>query len=240
MAFTMNDTPAVVARVEHDLALISETVLVADPALRSLILTGGFARGEGAMRAGRPVNDYDFVAVRGVAAPGFSYAALARRLGRAIGLHVDLAPVAAWRLRYAPRSIFWYETALRGRVLLGEDLLDRIRVRDAAHLDRTEGLRLLVNRAAGLLLVSESNDADALRLQAAKGLLAALDARLLQLGEFAPSQRERWARFQAMCAEGRAPSDLESRYAALEWAFRFKVAPGDAPPRGARDAWRAA
>lgn len=238
MPFTAHDTPGVASRIAGDLLLIEATLRRGDPRLRALVLTGGFARGEGAVRDGRPQNDYDLVAIRGVGPPRRSYARMRADLERRLGLHVDLATVAAWRLPHVRPSIFWYETALRGRLLWGEDLLARVPVRSPADLDPREGLRLLANRAAGLLLASTA-DADAKRLQAAKALLAAFDAELLAAGHFAPSQRERWGAFQRLLADGRAPPRMRRRVPAYEWAHRLKLDPGNAQRRDADEAWLA-
>jgi hypothetical protein len=238
--YTLHDTPGDVARVESDLAAVVQAVRAADPALRSLVLTGGFARGEGAVLAGQPQNDYDFVAVRGRGRLREPYGDVAKRLEATLGLHIDLASVAAWRMRFVSPTIFWYETALRGRVLWGEDLLARIPVRSPAGLDRAEGLRLLVNRAAGLLLATGSTDAGWRRIQASKALLAALDAHLLAAGAFAPSQRERWARYELLRSQSAEPAALRPLHPWLEWAFRVKVDPGAAPARDGAAAWSAA
>lgn len=235
-AYTVADTPEVVARIESDLSIVQGLVRNGDPHLRALVLTGGFARGEGGVRDGRPQNDYDLVAVRSTGRPRVPYATMAAELERRLGLHMDLAPVAAWRLPYVARSIFWYETARRGRVLWGEPLLGRIPVQKAEQLDPREGLRLLVNRAAGLLLVTPSTDAHAHRIQAAKGLLAALDAHLLARSLFAPSQVERW-RFAASVLR-HVPLRRQADWFA--WAFHFKVDPGNAEARDPRQAWLAA
>jgi hypothetical protein len=235
-AYTVADTPDVVARIDSDLAIVQGLVRNGDPRLRALVLTGGFARGEGGVRDGRPQNDYDFVAVRGLGRPRVPYATMAAELERRLGLHIDLAPVAAWRLPLVARSIFWYETARRGRVLWGEPVLDRIPVQRADQLDPREGLRLLVNRAAGLLLVTPSADAHAHRIQAAKGLLAALDAHLLARSLFAPSQVERWT-FAASVLR-HVPLRRQADW--YRWAFHFKVDPGTAEAVDARQAWLAA
>lgn len=238
--YTVHDSPALVARIDRDLATVTETVRHADPGLRSLVLTGGFARGEGTVRGGQPQNDYDFVAVRRGAPATALYRRLAADLERRLGLHIDLAPVAAWRLRWTAASIFWYETALRGRVLWGEDLRTRIRTRTPGDLDRDEALRLLVNRAAGLLLVTSSKDAHAHRIQASKALLAAADAHLLAHGLFAPSQRERWDQWTAWTrtAEGTRAGQAWGPW--VEWAYRWKVEPDATSLVKASDAWTAA
>ncbi|MEA3137762.1 MAG: hypothetical protein QOC71_2043 [Thermoplasmata archaeon] len=241
MPYTSLDTPAILRRIDADLASVVAAVRAGDRHVRSIVLTGGFARGEGAVLRGDPQNDYDLVAIRGFGRPAKSYAALREELSKSLGLHIDLAAVPAWRLQRAPASVFWYETALRGRVLWGEDLLGSIRVRDAAGLDPCEGLRLLANRAAGLLLATaRPNDADALRLQAAKALLAAFDAQMLAAGRFAPSQTERWHLFQRMLLEGPALAALHFQGAWLEWAYESKRDPGGVADRDPGEAWQAA
>jgi hypothetical protein len=255
MPYSAHDTPALVARIGADLAVVTATVRQGDRHLRSLVLTGGFARGEGTVLDGVPQNDYDFIAIRGMGRPARTYASMRTELEQKLGIHIDLAPVPGWRLRLAPRSVFWYETALRGQVLWGEDLLDRIPVRRAPDLHAAEGLRLLVNRAAGLLLATPSlapgssatadpatasTEANAVRIQAAKALLAALDAHLLAIGRFAPSQAERWALFQRLKDSGSAPPELLRQEASFEWAYRFKLDPASAPAQDPLEAWRAA
>lgn len=228
------------SRVEADLAHVTDVVRQADPGLRSLVLTGAFARGEGAVVDGKPQNDYDLVALRGLRSSRVPYDELRRRLEADLAMHVDLAPVAAWRLPFVAPGIFWYETALRGRVLWGENLLGRIAVRDAKAIGPCEGLRLLVNRSAGLLLATGMQDPHQVRIQAAKGLLAALDAQLLATGTFAPSHTERWQALLELRESGKALGPLGGDLSWFHWAFRFKVDPSGAEERSAEVAWRAA
>jgi hypothetical protein len=237
--YTVRDEPEVVARIEADLRRVVERVTQGDPHLRSLVLTGGFGRGEGAVLAGQPQNDYDFVAFRRSGRPDDDYGEMRAELEAELGLHVDLAPVPLWRLPWVPRSIFWYETALRGRTLWGRELLERVPVREPGSIHRAEGLRLLVNRAAGLLLATLEPEEHLFRIQAAKGLLAAFDAHLLARGLFPPSQRERWAHVHAL-KEAPLPASSAMAWDWLDWAFRFKVDPERAPHRPGLAAWRSA
>ncbi|HUR62211.1 MAG TPA: hypothetical protein VM286_07615 [Candidatus Thermoplasmatota archaeon] len=240
MPYSRNDTPDLVRRIDGDLEAVRETVQRADPYARALVLTGGFARGEGTVLAGEPQNDYDFVVLRGMGSPRTPYGTLAARLQDRLGLHIDLAPVPAWRLRFTARSIFWYETALRGRTVWGQDLLDRIPTRRPEDIDPGEGLRLLVNRAAGLLLCTDEPSEHKVRIQAAKALLAASDAHLLARGVFPPTQVERWQALEGMREDYQVPAAVDERWGWHEWAFRFKVEPDQAPPRSGREAWQAA
>jgi hypothetical protein len=239
-AYTVDDSPAVVDRIEADLDRIVGAVREADPHLRSLVLTGGFARGEGTVVDGAPQNDYDMVAIRGLGRPDRAYEDVRRELEAEIGLHIDLAPIPVWRLRWVPASIFWYETRLRGRSLWGEDLLERIPVDSVDAIGEDEGLRLLVNRAAGLLLVTATNDDHAHRIQAAKGLLAAMDAHLLATGEFPPSQTERWEVFARRRDRDALSASLEPHADALGWAYDWKVDPESVADRDGLEVWRRA
>ncbi len=239
MSYTVRDTPAVVARIQADLGAAVKAIREADPRARSVVLTGGFARGEGAVLDGRPQNDYDLVVVRGVGRPRTPYPVLRKRLEARVGLHVDLAGVQSWRLPFVPPTIFWYEAGLRGRLLWGLPCLHRIPLRRHQGIDPAEGLRLLVNRGAGLLLCTASNDAVEVRLQAAKAFLAVADARLLARGRFAPSQTERWALTQRL-APSMAPWAHGELGDWLAWAFQTKTDPEGVADRDPEAAWRAA
>ena len=238
--YTCADSEAIQARLDHDLVHVVRAVRATDPHLRSLVLTGAFARGEGAVLNGVPQDDYELVAIRSLGTPRSPYARLRPELERALGLHIDLTTVSAWRLPWAPPSIFWYETALRGRTLWGDPLLGRLGVRDGRRIDPAEGARLLVNRAAGLLRVKDSADPHARRLQAANGLLEVLDSRLLGFGSFPPSRTERWARARQMHREKALPTDLLRLWPWLSWAFAFRLDPGNAPKVDPARAWTAA
>lgn len=239
--YTIHDTAQTLHRIEADLRVVTQTLRAGDPSLRSIVLTGGFARGEGCVRNGVPQNDYDFVAIRGVGGPVVAYPLMQRSLQNRLGVHIDLAPVQAWRLPWVSRSIFWYETAVSGRVVWGEDLLDRIRIKRAQDLDAGEGLRLLVNRAAGLLLVTNQPRGDAHRLQAAKAILAALDVDLLARGRFRANQMRRYQAFEGLRSD---PDDkagfMPNLTTWVRWAHRYKTDPDRAPPVDPHEAWLAA
>lgn len=165
--------------------------------MTALLLTGGFSRGEGTVRDGAPVNDYDLVAVRR-APGGGALAPVAHALTEELGIEVDLMPIWDARLPYVGRKLFWLDLRLGGQVVAGDpQVLARVRRFEAADIHPREPARLLGNRAVGLLIaLPEGGRAadDALRdLQSAKALLAAMDARLLRRGLYAPRLRERLA-----------------------------------------------
>lgn len=235
----MHDDPELRRRIQGDLDAITAVVRDGDPHLKALVLTGGFARGEGTAIDGQPQNDYDLVAVRdlGRSRP---YTELAQEAADRTGLHVDLAPVWQGRLPWLPPSIFWYETAARGRVLWGDAaVLRRVGIRDARNIAPREGVRLLANRAAGLLLYRDASPREK-RIQACKALLAALDVHLLARGDYRPTHRERWLAYHERRNSGDRPATVEKHRDALAWAYRFKTWPADAPPRDADTLWEAA
>lgn len=230
-AFTEHDAPDVRKAIESDLGTIARRVAKADPALVALVLTGGFSRGEGTTRHGRPLNDYDLVAVRARPGGGALYSALHRDLTRAVGIEVDLMPIWRARVPRVGRKLFWLDLRLGGRVIAGDEgALDRIPKFAAADLSRLEGPRLLANRAAGLLLAvpgpGQVVDGTLVDLQATKAALAAMDARLLAAGRYAATLRERLE-----LARGMPDHDIYAR--AVEWKLG-----GSAGPLGA-EWWRA-
>jgi hypothetical protein len=107
--------------------------------------------------------------------------------------------------------------------------LQGIRARTPADIDPSEGVRLLANRAAGLLLATQSEDPEFRRIQASKALLASLDAELLARGIFAPSQLERWSQWEDLLSAEQAAAPMDHRIGALTWAIRYKTDPGGAP-----------
>lgn len=236
MSYTVHEDPAIRTRIDRDMDRIVRTVQTGDPQLKALVLTGGFGRGEGTVINGEPQNDYDFVAIRR-AGSSRPYPEMAQELATRIGLPIDLHPVWAPRLPWVGRSIFWYETALRGRVLFGDpNILRRIRINHESRISRGEPMRLLANRAAGLLLACEPDDR-AKSIQACKALLAVVDAHLLIHGTFPPTHVERWEIHQKMAKEDRLPPRLRGLSDVLTWAYLYKTNPALAPPMDASIAW---
>lgn len=220
--------------IERDLARIVEATLAADPRVSSILLVGGFARGEGTLSRGRPVNDYDLIATRTRPRPPKGlYPALVADLERTLGLHVDLAPVWDARLAFVPRSVFWYEAREAGKTLAGREMRSAIRPIAAGTLPLGEGVRLLFNRAAGLLGAADDEpDPFVLTLQAVKAHLACAEALLVAHGRYHWSLRTREERFRDLAL----PEGLAHLAKAVERATAWKLS-SDAradPDPGAR------
>lgn len=195
-AFTPKDTAPLRERITRDLSNIEARVRSADPHLRALVLTGGFARGEGTARDDAPVNDYDLVAIRDVPGPG-PYARLREAFARLSSIDVDLMPIWHLRLPFVARKLFWLDARIGARVITGDpQALAGLRTFD--QVDAGEVPRLLGNRAAGLLRAlpgaGETPDEAERDLQATKAVLAAMDSHLLYRGGYAATMVERLRR----------------------------------------------
>ncbi|MFA5861102.1 MAG: hypothetical protein WDA16_05345 [Candidatus Thermoplasmatota archaeon] len=196
--YTEHDTPESRARIGHDLETIIEHARDGDPAMVALVLTGGFSRGEGTLRDGAPVNDYDLIAVRSRPGGPAAYARLGHALTERIGLEVDIMPIWRARLPHVAPKLFWLDVLLGARVLWGDtSVLQRLPHFTARDVPPREAARLLGNRAAGLLLAlpgpNQPIDVRLADLQATKAALAAMDATLLAEGNYAARLRERLA-----------------------------------------------
>lgn len=233
-AFTERDTPQTRARVEADLVSIVDGAFANDDHLVAVVLTGGFSRGEGTVREGEPVNDYDLVAVRSRPGGAELYADISHALTQRVGIEVDLMPVWRRRLPFVGRKLFWLDLALGGKVISGPaDVLDRVRRFPPDRVSRHEVARLLGNRAAGLLRAvpgaGEPIDEREKLLQATKAILAAMDARLLHEGRYAAGLRDRLALAGGM-------ADHDAFTTAVEWKLSgAEKDPGDDWWERARD-----
>lgn len=240
--FTSRDTPELRSRVRRDLERVWRDVRAADPAAQTLVLTGGFSRGEGSAIGARPLNDYDLVVVRRKPFPlaRSVYPLLRARLTEALGLHVDLHAVSLARLPFLGPKVFWFDAKHGGREVAGaRGVLARV---PGARIAPAEAARLLANRAVGLLeaLPGPRGVADATfaRQQAAKGALAAADAELVLAGRYHHLYAERLSRTERLAKEREVARGL---LAEARWATAFKLDPSG--PAGARepgDAWEAA
>ncbi len=147
-------------RVDADMASIIEAVksTPAGKDVRSIILLGGYGRGEGTpFRVGGrevPFNDYDLVVVMDSPSKHFvqHIPLLERRLSGQLGIAVDLYPHTASSLKRAEFSLLNYEMQKGHQVLWGpEDALGMMPEIHLENIPLSEGTRLLLNRGKLLL-----------------------------------------------------------------------------------------
>jgi hypothetical protein len=241
-------SPDVGPRITDDLRrLTAWTVSALGSDLRTLLLAGGYARGEGGVvhtpGGFRAYNDYDLVAIvdRGAERLRAMLTQQAMQWSREVGVHVDLWAIDAERLARPPRTLFWLDVALGGgRVLHGDPrVLTALASLTPRLVPIEEAGRLLANRAVGLAL-SELPGAYAMPAVRArhihKAVLAVGDARLLAANRYPGTQRKRLAELIRLAGSPGISDDLLAAYAD---ALVFRARPDLwAPPLGAtHDAW---
>jgi hypothetical protein len=210
------------------------------PRLAGVVLGGGYGRGEGGVKPdGRLSNDLDFYALvapgsgdRVADAAAQTLVPLGRKWSERLGLDVDFTVKTPERMKKDEARLMVQEL-VRGYCDVwgkaGEELFAQVARRAAEDVPRSEAVRLLANRGAGLLLAREpGRDPEFVARNIAKGVMGAGDARLVARGAY------RWK------AEERREALGDARYAAaLAWKFR----PREEPPctwEEAREAWLAA
>jgi len=161
--FTDLDSSELELRIANDLQRIAD---VAEDHLgdrfRTLVLGGGYGRGEGGGRqrgdVWEPYNDYDlFVVVRGVPAWRRSslrseVAAVGRSLEEELDLEVELSSVRAEDLQTLPYTMMWCELVGGHHVVRGaRDPFRRVPEMAPDTMPLFEGVHYLSNRAALIL-----------------------------------------------------------------------------------------
>lgn len=235
--YTGNADPAADALVADHLKIILTAITARVGPVRAVVLGGSFGRGEGGVMTGadgrlRPVNDYDLMVVdpRDLREP---LRALGEELRIRLGIDfVDLGWLGN-DLSRLPATILNYDLRHGSRVIAGDaGVLETVPIRAAGVIPPAEFVRLLLNRAAGVLSglhVSSSGEISAtpgredyLTNQIVKLLIAIGDWHLHHWRGYACSYRRRANRFQdlAVGAGLRAPL-----IAAVGGAYAFKCAP---------------
>jgi predicted nucleotidyltransferase len=243
---TLSRDAAAEARIERDLRAISVALTSSmGSRLRSLLLVGSYARGDGGATANGAYNDFDLVAVvpRDDAALRAELARFGDEWTARLGVHVDVWPFEERKLTAIPPTLFWLDVSLGGvRVLAGDRSVDehlhKIAPRD---VPLSECGRLLANRAVGLAISNlEGSGAtdESLARHAHKAALACGDVRLLAADRYGPSLRTRLAELEHL---EDAPEIGPALVAAYREAVIYRSRPDAwSPPEGKRvAAWYA-
>ncbi len=236
--------------VSCHLRQISEEVIGAfgSRSITGIVLGGGYGRGEGGVyyKGGheRPYNDYDlFVFTSGRVAIGGRR--LARRLSEvgqklenSLGIHVDFGmPISVSKIPKLPFTLMMMELQAGHCVIHGPvDILEGMPRFHPENLPLIEGSRLLMNRAAGLLLArrrlvsagSDESTIDFVVRNIQKAFLAAGDAILIRWSLYSPSCVERGNRLRGLRVD--MWPHRESLYEYYSRAVSFKLLPNHTVP----------
>ena len=243
MSYSVTAEPDLEKKVDADLCLIQGEILAAmGRQVVSIILTGGYGRGEGGIvwrdEKCYPVNDYDLVViVRDMPLPVFllyrsKLQHLSESLTRQLELGIDLALIQLNRLAIMSPNIFWFETQNEHRVMWGaEHVLKNIPRWKASELPLSEGTRLLLNRGAMLLVAKDllgqtsiikAHERQVIYTAAWKAVLSWGDCLLLKDGKYEHRYKKRDMLLRGIVSFGDMPigQKLSSLYSkALHYKF---------------------
>ncbi|MCG8457227.1 MAG: hypothetical protein MI919_13200 [Holophagales bacterium] len=246
--FTTYGSPAFERRLAAELrAMASDFARALSGELRSLVLVGGYGRGEGAVeKRGSheyPYNDLDLVLILSRFRRSWPsrLEAVRRSWQDRLGLHIDLSrPLTERGVRNWPHRLLWHDVVQGHRVLWGQpDLIESSApTRLYSPPPRIEASLLLLNRGAGLIEAvrqrlsaaePDPKDPDFIRRNAFKVDLAMMDAVLLAHGVYLPSLVSRPARLAALSRTEPEVARLDLLEVA-ERAVRFKHLPSSLSP----------
>lgn len=209
--------------------------ILPDASYRSVVLIGGYGRGEGGVQiaGGRecPHNNLDLMVIT---TPAFT-PDLRDRLDKSVAqfaedaeLGIDISYIEETRLRRSPCLVMWYDMRFGHKTVLGDDQF--LRGLDRFTEDRIEPLdvlRLMINRGTLLVINDvflEKEDVLASHRKlivkhVMKALIGFGDAYLFSRGQYDWSYLEKQNRMQALAD---APEDLKRLY---EEALEFRFSP---------------
>jgi hypothetical protein len=240
--FTVYNKPNINLIIASQIREVSELVLSRVKDVISLILIGGYARGEGSVivtsKGLIPLGDYDFLMVTKYPhlSLNFPELELLRRKFR-VQYHIEVGNTWKLRLPFVDKQIYWYEVKFGSKLVYGNpSVLSAIPIGSSLDINLKEGFRLMFNRLMGMLRVFDPSfvehdpteeQKEHLIFQSVKGILACGESLLLLNGVYHYSYRKRLKKlsecFEECCSEF-ACIDFSFKED-FEKASRFKLSP---------------
>lgn len=180
MAYTKQGKKADIC-IQKYLDVTVSDIINAVPDVISIILMGGYGRGEGAvLKVGKtymPVNDFDIYIITKKLLPDKFLEDLATDISKKFGwggkahaeafetarydfkkfLHIDIRCLEEGKLKYLPPTVRYFEMKYASRVLYGKNVLANFPEIKEDDIPISEGLRLIMNRYM-LMLISFKPD----------------------------------------------------------------------------------
>lgn len=210
MHFTIAKDVKIDKKILLDLERITKLVLSNISDVNSLILVGGFGRGEGSVLVENgfpdPLNDYDIVLIGEKECDGIKLKNLSKDIAQKVGIRsIDLIPIKKDTLPMLPCTIFNYDFKYGSYIFYGDkNVLEIIPKYDSIRIPLEEGRILLFNRMI-CMLESYSEEFKKREItcdenfflvnQVGKAILACADSLLVLKGKYHHSYIERNKRF---------------------------------------------
>lgn len=235
MKYTVHSNSLLEEKIARDITSIKEEIIREGRrwGIVSLILYGGFARGEGSVVMDgdtiRPLNDYDFLAVARHPLPDYlSFRRFIQSLdSKAPGYKLDVIIRPLWFMKRHHPSIFYYELKNSGKVLWGKDVLSLMPEIDAKEIPLYDGLCTLFNRLMSLLEAYGAEDKKFVIYQCNKAVLSSMEMLLLKAKRFHWSYKERFSIFRSIFKKSfpELSNDVPGFIDMAERATQFKLLP---------------
>jgi|SRR3989338_5934408 len=163
--------------IQEYLGIVVKEIVKAIPDVVSIILMGGYGRGEGAVLKNKnkymPVNDFDMYIITKKLLPDKFLEDMATDISKKFGwggkahaeafetakynfkkfLHIDIRCLEENKLRYLPPTVRYFEMKYASKVLYGRNVLKDFPEIKENEIPISEGLRLIMNRYM-LMLIS--------------------------------------------------------------------------------------
>ena len=245
MSYTLYGSQEIESLIDGQMKLIAERIapLASENRILSVILGGGYGRGEGGVSLDELGNeglhnDYDFFVIT----DNISFLKkrhlknlleeVSRDFTASIGIDVDFSPPKNYReLVQMDFNMMWQELKHGHKVILGdEDILDVLPDYDIRSMPAVEGVRLMMNRGAGLMfcrekLLQANTDEETfefIRRNIYKAWNACGDVALIVLGEYHWSYAQRLQILQKYCHQDKL---IDEFYAKYKEAVEYKLQP---------------
>ncbi len=230
--YTIIDDPAADIIIDSELSIIVNNLKdLLGPWIESILLIGGFGRGEGGVQLKNgnyiPANDYDILVVirswkRIPSNLKNGFLQLENKLNKQVSVkQIDLVPFESWKLSIPMSTIVRYELKYGYKVLYGT-LRNKIRCFPARFIPLSEGTRYFRTRGGGLLIArllldnvgaySSKDRLELATLEINKAKIVLGDSYLIQHHEYNYSYLRRIGKFMELKNGWNIPDEVAHQY----------------------------
>lgn len=219
--------------IEEDLEKIKK-ILIEESNPKSIILFGGFGKGEGMVHEGKPLNDYDVYVVGGKKLSDKDCEKLSVKCSNALGrggldfvehsdeeydedrfFHVDVRFIDYGRINKLLPTQRTFELKNSSQIIYGEDVLGKI---PDVKVPDSDAIRILFNKMDHLLICENKSNRKIKMIYVMKAYLDLCSALLIFKGDFSGYYSKRNEIFR----KSEFPDELKKK---IDWANNFRREP---------------